>query len=32
MRISVSGWPTTSEDVDRSLEAIRAAAASIPEG
>src|SRR4051812_19072832 len=27
MRISVSGWETTTADVDRSLEAIRAAAA-----
>src|SRR5262249_15671828 len=26
MRISVSGWPTTTADVDRSLEAIRGAA------
>ena len=32
MRISVSGWATTTADVDRSLDAIRAAAASIPEG
>jgi len=28
----VSGWMTTTEDVDRSLDAIREAAASIPEG
>lgn len=27
MRISVSGWPTTDDDVDRSVEAIRRAAA-----
>src|SRR4051812_6847496 len=32
MRISVSGWPTTTDDVERSLDAIREAAASIPEG
>ena len=32
MRISVSGWQTTAADVDRSLDAIRGAAASIPEG
>ena len=30
MRISVSGWPTTSADVDRSLEVIRAAAEAHP--
>ena len=30
MRISVSGWATTTADVDRSLDVIRAAAASIP--
>jgi glutamate/tyrosine decarboxylase-like PLP-dependent enzyme len=32
MRISVSGWMTSTADVDRSLDAIREAAASIPEG
>jgi glutamate/tyrosine decarboxylase-like PLP-dependent enzyme len=32
MRISVSGWPTTSADVDGSLDAIREAAAANPGG
>jgi hypothetical protein len=30
MRISVSGWRTTVEDVDRSLDVIRRAAAQVP--
>jgi glutamate/tyrosine decarboxylase-like PLP-dependent enzyme len=32
MRISVSGWPTTTADVDRSLDVIRGLAGTIPEG
>jgi hypothetical protein len=31
MRISVSSWATTAEDVERSIDGIRAAVARVPQ-